>query len=65
MEREAGRQTHGWYYKVKWKDFDTYEFRRWHVQIQIAQGNFVATLCTGHQSQCNIETLQIQKEEDV
>ena len=26
---------------------DTYKFRRWHVQIQIAQGNLVAALCAG------------------
>lgn len=32
----------------EFQDFDTYEFRWRHVQIQIAQGNFVAALCTGH-----------------
>ena len=40
---------------------DTYEFRRRHVQAQVAQGDFMAALRTGHQPQRNIETLQSKR----
>lgn len=39
------------------RSVSTHEFWWWHGEAQVAQGNFVPTLCTGHQSQCNIETL--------